>query len=57
METLVKIQNKKNVERIFGILILSGDIEPGKSSCLPYIASCLPSGKISQYILARLLRT
>ena len=38
---------KKIDERIFDIFILSGDIEPGKSSCLP-------SGKISQNSLARL---
>ena len=36
----VKIQNKKKiVERTFDILILSGGIEPGKSSCLQVIAS------------------
>ena len=43
----VKIQNKRFVERNFNILILSGDIEPGKSSCLP-------CGEISQNIPTRL---
>ena len=46
---------KKKVELIFDILILSVDIEPGISSCLLKITSCLPSGKLSQSILARLL--
>ena len=49
------MQNKKIVERIFYILIFSGDIKPGKSSFLSSIASCppsiiasrLPNGKIS----------
>ena len=50
----VRIQNKKKIVQILNILILSGDIEPGKSSCLPNIASCLPYGKISQKILPRL---
>ena len=31
----VRIQNKKKIVQILNILILSGDIEPGKSSCLP----------------------
>ena len=44
------------VDCIFDILILSGDIKPGKSSCLPNIASRLPrGGKNSQNIPARLL--
>ena len=34
--------------------ILSVYIEPGKSSCLPNIASCLPCEKISQKIMSRL---
>ena len=42
---------KKNVKRIFDILILGGDIKLQKSSCLPELASCLPSGKTSQNIL------
>ena len=37
---------------IFDILILIGNIKPQKSSCLPNIASCLPSGVKSQNILA-----
>ena len=45
---------KKIVVWFFDVLILSGDIEPGKSSCLSHIASYPPSGKISQNILARL---
>ena len=36
---------------IFKILILSGGIEPRKSSCRPKIASSLPGGLISQDIL------
>ena len=36
------------------MLILSGDIEPPTSSRQPKLASCLPCGKISQNILARL---
>ena len=32
----LKIHYKKiSVDRVFGIFILSGEIEPGKSSCLP----------------------
>ena len=45
---------KKKIFQIFEILILRGDIEQRKSSRQPNIASCLPSGKISQNILARL---
>ena len=55
MEHAVKIQNKKNSLAKFDILIISGNIELGKSSCLPQIAdclpksaSCLPSGKFRQ---------
>ena len=35
--------------------ISSGDIDLGKSSCLPNIASCLPIQKFNQNILTRLL--
>ena len=42
----------KFVERIFDILILSEDIKPQKSSCVPNIARCLPGGKTSQNIIA-----
>ena len=50
----VRIQNKKKIVQILNILILSGDIEPGKSSCQPKIASCLPRGKFRNNILAAL---
>ena len=51
----VKIQNKKNCRAGYlEFFRLSGDIEPRKSSCLPDIACCLQSGKISQNILERL---
>ena len=51
-----KIQNKSFVDLIFDILLLSWDVEQEKSSCLPEIAKCLPSGKFTHNILARLLR-
>ena len=51
-----KIQNKRFVDRIFDILLLSWDVEQEKSNCLPEIASCLPSGKFRHNILALLLR-
>ena len=48
--------NVGSVEQIFKILILSGNIEPGKSICLLNIASFLPSGKINQNVQAWIYR-
>ena len=50
----VNIQNKIFAKSIFGILLLSGNVEPGKSSYLPNIANCPPIGIIGQNILAGL---